>query len=199
MKIASPERYASHADESLLQLVMQQDTDAFAVLYARYAAYLYLTLWRIVRDKQVAEELLQETFWRVWQRAEQYRGAGTGKAWLYRIARNQALDQRRRQKAAAWPLVATFEKLEGSLRLQQRSAEHAFEQTALEQQVQQALAAIPREQRFCLELAYFEGLSQPEIAQQLNLPLGTIKTRTRIGMKKMARALRGAGYTYSVS
>ena len=194
MRTASREQYADHADEVLLQFVIQQDVDAFEVLYNRHASQLYGLLQSIVRDTHVAEELLQETFWRVWQRAEQYSGVGTGAAWLHCIARNKALDQLRRQKASTSLLTDTFEKFEASPLLQQRSAEHEFEQSAMQQQVQQALANIPTEQRLCLEMAYFEGLSQQEIAQQTNVPIGTIKTRSRIGMKKLARSLVGAGY-----
>ncbi len=86
---------------------------------------------------------------------------------------------------------------EASPLLQHQSAEYEFEQSAMRQQVQQALANIPTEQRLCLELAYFEGLSQQEIAEQMHIPLGTIKTRARIGMKKLANSLVSAGYVHS--
>jgi len=196
MRTACQEHYADHADEVLLQFVIQQDIDAFETLYNRHAARIYELLWSIVRDNQLAEDLLQETFWRVWERADQYSGMGTGAAWLHCIARNKALDQLRRQKAKISFFNNTFETFEASPLLQHRSAEHEFEQNAMQQQVQQALATIPTEQRLCLEMAYFEGLSQQQIAEQTNLPIGTIKTRARIGMKKMARSLVGAGYAY---
>ncbi len=90
MRTASQEQYAKQADEVLLQFVIQQDVDALEALYDRHASHLYALLRRIVRDEHVAEELLQETFWRVWQCAKQYSGVGTGAAWLYRIAAQQS-------------------------------------------------------------------------------------------------------------
>ncbi len=185
-----------HADEVLLQFVMQQDVDAFEILYDRHGSKLYALLRRMVHDKRVAEELLQETFWCIWQKAEQYSGTGTCAAWLHRIARNKALDHLRRQKVGTELFVATLEPFETLPQLQEDSTTHEFERKWTHQQVQQALVDIPSEQRHCLELAYFEGLTHQEIAQQTNTPLGTIKTRVRSGMQKMARALLGAGYAY---
>ena len=189
------EGYVNCSDEILLQSVMLKDVGAFETLYDRHAPLVYNVLLRIVCDATMAEELLQDTFWQVWQKAEQYSGTGVGLAWLHRIARNKAIDQLRRQRGRLSVMLVEPELCEWSPTLQQQSAESEFEQAWLRQQVQQALAQIPQEQRLCLEMAYFEGLSHQEIADQVQAPLGTIKTRIRIGMQKVERWLLGSGYT----
>ena len=187
--------YGNCSDEVLLQAIIQKEMGAFEALYDRHASPVYNLLIRIVHEENVAEELVQDTFWQVWQKASQYNGAGAGISWLHRIARNKALDQLRRQKADSQPKLMQGEPTEWPLASHQPSAESEFEQVWTCQQVRQALAQIPCEQRLCLELAYFEGLSHQEIAEQIQAPIGTIKTRIRIGMQKVERWLLGCGYT----
>src|SRR4029453_1248326 len=99
------------------------------------------------------EELLQEVFWQVWQKAEQYEGAGTMAAWLYRVARNKALDHLRQVRTRPQPAPTELETLERSPRFSTNSAESEVEQSWRRQQVTQALDSIPSDQRLCLELA----------------------------------------------
>jgi RNA polymerase sigma-70 factor (ECF subfamily) len=188
------EAYTSYSDETLLRLINRKDIRAYEALYDRHAQVVFNLVMRIVRDRAVAEELLQEIFWQVWQKAEQYEGAGSVAAWLYRVARNKSLDFLRHQRARPQMAASELEMLERSLRLASSSAESEAEQAWRRQQVTQALESIPGEQRLCLELAYFEGMSQREIAEQTRTPLGTIKTRMRIGMEKLERILRAVGY-----
>lgn len=186
--------YMNQADELLLQAIGQGEVGAFEALYARHAPMIYSLLIRIVRDGNVAEELVQDTFCQVWQKAQQYNGTGAVQGWLRRIARNKALDQLRRQKVHSPVPTENLENFESSLFLGQPSVESEFEQVWTQQQVRQALNQIPNEQRLCLELAYFDGLTHQEIAEQMATPLGTIKTRIRIGMEKVERWLLGNGY-----
>src|SRR5919108_3098677 len=95
------------SDEALLQLIAQQDAAALEMLYDRYAQTIYNLIKRIVQDSAIADELLQETFWQVWQACGQgqFRGEGVALAWLCRIARNKSLDQLRRQKARPQPVT----------------------------------------------------------------------------------------------
>jgi RNA polymerase sigma-70 factor (ECF subfamily) len=152
---------------------------------------MYNLCARIVRDPATAEDLLQEVFWQIWENAHQYRGSGAALAWMMRVARNRALDQLRRQRVRP-PLVSDdaeeVEAVAGSV-----TTEEAVEIQMRRAQVQAALEAIPEDQRVCLELAYFEGLSQREIAEQTNTAVGTIKSRIRIGLEKVERLLRGSG------
>jgi RNA polymerase sigma-70 factor (ECF subfamily) len=190
--------YKQHSDESLLNLMAQQDPAALEEFYDRYAQVVYNVIVRIVRDRAVADEILQETFWQVWRKVAEFSGRGAAAAWLYRIARNKSLDHLRRQKARPQPPETAsqededlvWERLTGDAIEPEQTAERRWEQ----QDLLQALAEISADQRLCLELAYFEGMSQRQIAAYANIPLGTVKTRLRSGLQKLGRMLRSAGY-----
>ncbi|MBI1880305.1 MAG: sigma-70 family RNA polymerase sigma factor [Chloroflexi bacterium] len=187
------------SDEVLLQLIVQRDALALEALYDRYAQTIYNLIVHIVQNPAIADELLQETFWQVWQACEQgqFRGEGAAAAWLCRIARNKSLDQLRRQKARPRPVETKSDEDEESLWSQFMAdveVERLTERSWDRQYLRQALDRIPSEQRLCLELAYFEGMSQRQIAEYTDTPLGTIKTRLRMGLEKLERILRVAGY-----
>ena len=195
MQPSSRDKYRTYSDETLLQFISRKDLLAYEALYDRHAQTVHNLLNRIVHDPATAEELLQETFWQVWQKAEQYAEKGTVAAWLNRIARNKALDQLRHDKARPRMADDDIGALEQSPTYSDEGTEKAVEQRLQQQQVNQALENIPGEQRLCLELAYFEGMSQSQIAEYTSTPLGTIKTRIRIGMEKLERLLRASGYS----
>lgn len=190
---------SQHPDEVLLQLIAQRDATALETLYDRYAQTIYNLIVRIVQNPAIADELLQETFWQVWQAGGQgqFRGEGAVAAWLCRIARNKSLDQLRRQKARPRPVETRSDEDEERLWNQfiadvevERQTEHSWDR----QYLRQALDRIPSDQRLCLELAYFEGMSQRQIAEHTDTPLGTVKTRLRMGLEKLEYILRVAGY-----
>jgi len=192
MRLRTAETYSQQSDEQLLRLVAQGEIAAYELFYDRHAQSAYSVLVRIVRDRAIADELLQETFWQVWRNAERYRGSGAAAAWLLRIARNRALDELRRQKAR--PQRAQGELAQGVFEQQVATAAPDLHRHLDQQQVQQALATLPADQRTCLELGYFDGLTQREIAEKLNLPTGTVKSRMRLALEKLERLLRGQGY-----
>lgn len=194
MATQAVDQYANYSDAMLLRLVHRKDLRAYERLYDRHAQVVFNLVVRIVGDASAAEELLQEVFWLVWQKAEQYDGSGAVGSWLCRIARNRALDHLRYVRAHPQLGQSEANLMEHSPRFYASSAESEVEQSWRRQQVMQALENIPDEQRLCLELAYFEGLSQPEVAQQTKTPLATVKTRLRIGMEKLVRQLRAVGY-----
>lgn len=194
MQPAISNNCSDYSDEILLQSVVLKEAGAFEMLYDRHASTVYNILFHIVRDESLAEELLQETFWQVWQKASQYQAKGTGSAWLHQIARNKALDQLRRQKSRSSVILNDIDTYEWGLPRHQPSAESEFEQGWTRDVIQKALERIPTEQRLCLEMAYFEGLSHQEIAEKTEMPLGTIKTRMRIGMEKLERFLMSSGF-----
>ncbi len=99
---------ARHFDETLLQLIAERDAAALEVLYDRYAQVVYNLSMRIVREAAIVDEVLQDTFWQVWQKAGDYRGSGAAAACLCRIARNKSLDQLRREQARPQPLLKTL-------------------------------------------------------------------------------------------
>ena len=186
------------SDEALLQRVQQRDTEALEALYDRHAQIVYNLIVHIVREPTIADELLQDTFWQIWQKAEEYRSEGAPAAWFYRIARNRSLDRLRHQKARPQPArtdnEVAEERLWTNLAATHGEVEGETNRAWNREKLQQALENIPVEQRLCLELAYFEGMSQRQIAEYTDTPLGTIKTRIRIGLEKLERLLSAVGY-----
>ena len=180
------------SDGALLARIGQRDERALALLYARYADVVYGLAFRIVRQAEVAEEVTQETFLRVWRSAHTFQGEPSGfRSWLFRIARNLALDQLRRQAARPRTVTITPEPTDDRAPLDtlaDETCDVAAQATArcLRDQVRRALLTLPPEQRHVLELAYFGGLTHREIAAQTGQPLGTIKTRLRLGLHKLA-------------
>src|SRR5215203_5663429 len=191
MPLGSRPNLSQQSDEALLQLVAQRNLAAYDLLYRRHSQVMFNLIARIVRDQATAEDLLQDVFWQIWENANQYRGSGAALAWMMRVARNRSLDQLRRQKVRPPTLSDDAEEVEGIA--DSTTTEEVVEIQMRRAQVQRALEAIPDDQRLCLELAYFEGLSQREIAEQTNMAVGTIKSRIRIGLEKVERLLRGSG------
>lgn len=185
------------SDEELLARTVAQDVRAFEALYDRHAKTVYSLILRVVREPEAAEELVQESFWQVWRKAEQYNGGGAVGAWLSRIGRNKALDHLRRVKARPQSDGGDVETLERIAAPESHLVETQVGRIWDRQRLHEALAAIPDEQRLCLEMAYFDGKSQREIAEEIGSPLGTIKTRVRIGLEKLERSLRAVGYETS--
>lgn len=195
--------YAEATDETLLQRTAQQDVAAYEILYDRHMQAVYSLILRIVRQPTRAEELLQETFWQVWRNAVDFRSEGAAIAWILRIARNRSLDELRRQKVRPQVAPSTEADDDRSAQMEralaraaaaENSVEHTVTRRWNQQQVQRALGEIPADQRICLELSYFEGYSQREISEYLDLPMGTVKSRMRIGMEKLEYQLRQVGF-----
>lgn len=180
------------SDEDLIARISWRDEAALAALYSRYADAVYGLSLRIVRQAEVAEEVVQETFMRVWRGAAGFQGnAGGLRSWLFRIARNLSLDQLRRQAARPRTVTITPDPVDDHAPLDTLADEkcdvaaQATDRCQYEQ-VRRALMTLPPEQRHALELAYFSGLTHREIADVTGEPLGTIKTRLRLGLQKLA-------------
>ena len=182
------------SDESLLKRVAMQDTAAYEALYARYSAQAYGLILRIVKDRAIADEVLQEAYWQVWQRAGQFQGRGKAAAWLFQIMRHRSLDQLRRQRARPQKGATESDELEQFADSAERTPEATLWRSMRQEHVQHALGALPAEQRQCIELAYFEGLTQQRISDATGMSLGTVKSRLRLGMEKLEHLLRGQGY-----
>jgi len=171
----------------LFARVAAGDQAALRALYDRHAPQAMAVAMRILRAPNEAEEIVQETFVEVWRRAAEYDGRrGGATTWIVAIARNRAIDRlrargtidRTQRAAADEPLARTAPTPLEDVEDRQRRA-----------RVATALAVLPVEQRRCIELAYFEGLSHGEIAARTGDPLGTVKTRMRLGMDKLAALL----------
>jgi RNA polymerase sigma-70 factor, ECF subfamily len=177
---------------SLLPAVARGDAAAFEELYDRHSGILYAMLLRILSSGEDAQEVLQETFAKAWSSASKFDAArGSEVAWLISIARSRGIDRLRSRKVRLDRENDAGREISirSSFVDRTKGADRAIvsqQQTA----VRGALGDLPDAQRIALELAYFEGLSQSEIAQRLGEPLGTIKTRMQLGMKKLRERLR---------
>ena len=179
------------SDADLITLVTRGDQDALGVLYERYSRAVYSFSLRIVGDAQVAEEILQEVFVRAWQQGGSFQAArGSLITWLLSITHNLSIDEVRRRKRR--PQKADAEEPEtilASLPDEGSDVEEEVWLSSLRVSIQDALQQLPAAQREAIELAYFQGLTQREIADVLGEPLGTIKTRMRLGMLKLREQL----------
>jgi RNA polymerase sigma-70 factor (ECF subfamily) len=175
-------------DEELLRGVRQGQESALTALYDRYAGYVYAVALRVLGDRHLAEEVLQDTFLNCWNRVETYQPArGRVVAWLIGIARHRAVDVlRSRSNQARRRETATLTETN------EIPTPDDTDLFLLRDVLSNALAELPQEQRQVIELAYYGGLTQGEISQQVGAPLGTIKTRTRAAMERLRNALRPA-------
>lgn len=178
-------------DDELVQRMRLGDTAALEALYGRYARVVFSFSLRIVGDGQTAEEILQEAFVRAWRQASAFQAVrGSFASWLLSITHNLAIDEmRRRQRRPRRVDGVDISDVTYGLVDEAANVEEAAEALIVRERVKQALATLPDAQRVAVELAFFSGLSQREIAAALNEPLGTIKTRLRLGMQKLKLAL----------
>ena len=180
--------YVEGDDRELSERLRRRDPAAMTELYDRYGRLAYSLIYRIVRDVGVAEDLVQETFLRVWNRAQGFDAErGALGPWLLAVARNRAIDYVRSSGGKM---------ARGSLELEY--AEHPsafvnFEKDVLardsEMRVRKAVDRLNENQRHVIELAYFEGLSQTEMAERMGQPLGTVKTWVRTALKNLREDL----------
>jgi RNA polymerase sigma-70 factor (ECF subfamily) len=181
-----PERgrqYLILADEDLISLVEAADAEAFATLYDRHSRAAFSLAYRMMGERQASEDLTQDAFLKVWRGASSYRAErGSVRTWILSIVHNRGIDQIRSQASRR----STQEKIEASAPRSQPS--EAFAETlrnSQRDQVREALDTLPPEQLKILELAYFSGYTHVEISDLLGLPLGTVKGRMRLGLKKI--------------
>ncbi len=177
------------ADEQLLMMVRAQNVRALEMLYSRYAPRALGLALKIVKDRDLAEQVIQDAFWRVWRKAGQYeQKKGRFSTWLFTIVHNLSIDQIRRRRgdlsldepdqAETIELQVGGEDMDATVVRDIDSAE-----------VRNALQALPEAQRQVIELVYFEGLSHRQAAKKLSAPLGTIHTRARLGLDKLRHLL----------
>jgi RNA polymerase sigma-70 factor (ECF subfamily) len=172
----------AETDGRLIERVAGGDRDAFDQLYRRFARPVLAMALRQLGDNGRAEDAAQETFAAVWRSARSYRPErGSGSAWLYAVARHAIIDRarQRREQAADIPEEAS----PGA------GPDEQAEDSWLAWRVHSALEQLPERERVVVELAYWSGLSQTEIASYLDVPLGTVKTRTRTGLARLAGLL----------
>lgn len=175
---------SNESDDMLLRRVIEKDSSAMTRLFDRYAGMVYSVALRVLRDTGRAEDLLQDVFFQLWRKPDSFSSSrGSLGAWLLVVTRNRAIDILRRR----WPT----EPVEDYPLASGVNLASEVEREVMMQKVRRALTALPPEQRNALEMAYFEGLSQTEISERTGNPLGTVKTRMRLGLMSLRKALQG--------
>jgi RNA polymerase sigma-70 factor, ECF subfamily len=172
----------AESDGNLIERIAGGDRDAFDQLYRRFARPVLAMALRHLGDSGRAEDAAQETFAAVWRSARSYRSErGSGSAWLYAVARHAIIDRARQRRDQPAEIPEEVSRAAGP--------DEQVEESWLAWRVHSALEHLPERERVVIELAYWSGLSQAEIASYLDVPLGTVKTRTRTGLARLAGLL----------
>lgn len=182
--------YELAEDKDLISGIRDRDRMALEALHSRYSGAVYGLAMRMLRDAGAAEEVAQDTFFNIWRRAGSYAAPrGSVTAWLFGIARNRAIDELRKRRRAA-------DRFQNGVDLANKPAEtrdsDPAEYAAVmheSRRVREALDELRPEQRQVVALAYFAGMTHTQISKELGQPLGTVKTRMRLAIKKLRRAL----------
>jgi RNA polymerase sigma-70 factor, ECF subfamily len=178
------------ADETLVERVRARDAEAFAGLYDRHADLIYSVALRVLADPALAQDAVQDVFLRLWRAPEAYDPArGKFVSWLVSVARNRAVDEVRMRGRRRTREIGENSSVDDPPDGKAEDPQLAVQVQADRLAVRRALDVLPAEQRRAIELAYFSGLTQQEIAERTGEPLGTIKTRTRLAMRKLRAAL----------
>ncbi len=178
-------------DAGLFEGLRRRDPQAMARLYDRFGRPVYSLIYRIVQDSGVAEDLVQETFLRAWNQAHAIDPArGSPAAWLLTVARNRAIDWIR--SAAGKPEHTAWENYDSERPQNFLDAERVLIDSDRARLVRRAMEKLNENQRSVIELAYFEGLSQSEMAERMGQPLGTVKTWVRMALKTLREELAEA-------
>ncbi len=188
----------SPPDPELMRQVAGRDGEALAVLYDRYSPRVYGLCLRILSEAQLAEDILQEVFVRVWERASLFEPSrGSVAAWVMGITRNSCIDQLRRMRAR--PVAAEQSGAPDALPFEESLVSEGSDVPGLAARnerarlVRRALAELSADQQRVIELSYFKGYTRREIARQLNWPEGTVHTRARLALQKLRQRLDELG------
>jgi RNA polymerase sigma-70 factor (ECF subfamily) len=171
--------HTTQADSQLIQRIQQRDQRALMELYQRYGSLVYGLALRVLQNQGFAEEVTQDTFLKIWQQPERWNPAlGQFSSWLLTITRNAAIDRLRKERHAYTHQIEHVERLvEGRA----EGDAHWYDGQVLAS----LLSQLPAEQRQLIELAFYQGYTHSELAENLHLPLGTVKTRLRSGLQKL--------------
>lgn len=177
-------------DEALVERIVARDAEAFGHLYDRHSDLVYSVALRVLADPALAQDAAQDVFLRLWRNPAAYDPTrGRFVSWLVSVARNRAVDEVRMRGRRRLRELGENSSMDDPPDSRAEDPQLAVQVQADRLAVRRALATLPEEQRMAVEMAYFSGLTQQEIAERLRQPLGTIKTRTRLAMKKLRAAL----------
>lgn len=177
-------------DVGLLAAIASGDRKAFEEFFDRHSALVLGLLTKMLGRREAAEEVLQETFLQAWDKADRYRPErATPRGWLILLARSRAIDAIRSHRSRSRREEKSHRETEPLQR--QESAEEALVAGERAASLHHALNRLPEEQRRCIELAFFKGLTHSQLAEELEQPLGTVKSRIALGMNKLRQELAG--------
>jgi RNA polymerase sigma-70 factor (ECF subfamily) len=181
--------YHALDDSMLFRLVQHADEQAFSVFYDRYVNLVFSIALTIVGNHTTAEEIVQDVFLKIWKKNHTYQPEQSKlNTWLSAIARNRSIDELRKKHTRVEARQVPWIEIDQQQDQDEAGPEERVQLKIEQRVVRRALSQLPEDQRQVIWLAYFYGLTQSQIAQQLDLPLGTVKTRIRLGMQKL-RAL----------
>jgi len=184
------------SDEMLIHAIAGGAVWAMEPLYDRYNRILYSIAYRMVSDRQIAEDMLQDAFLSVWRRASSYAAqSGTVRNWLISIVHNRTIDYLRTVQRRSVLKEATWEEVDRDENTAQPDAWEGAWQSIQREQIREALTKLPTEQSLVIRLAYFQGWTHSEIAEKVQIPLGTVKARMRLGITHLRRVLLQMGVT----
>jgi RNA polymerase sigma-70 factor, ECF subfamily len=173
----------------LVRQMAAGDREAFSVFYDRYAPVVFPLILRIVRERADASDVLQGVFWEAWRDAQGYDASrGSPEAWMVMRARTRAIDRIRSTRRRGETFVAPLD--ENLAAAPRDSAPDAAERASNRGTIMTALDRLPEAQREVIELAYYAGLTQTEIAERIKQPLGTVKTRIRLGLERLREMVK---------
>lgn len=180
------------SDISLLERISKREASALSELYDKHSTLLYSIIIRILKEKEEAEDVLQEVFVNVWERAEMYDNQlGNPGAWLARIARNRAVDRLRSKNYRTRSKESDIEDFHEYFTADvTNNPDHRAILSSQQEEILIALTSLSKEQKELIEFAYFRGFTQSELAEHFKLPLGTVKTRMRTAMTILRQKLR---------
>ena len=185
----SSENVSNADDVALIRRMVEADETALGALYDRWARSLYSLVLHLLKDPDEAEDIVEETFWQAWRKSGSYEPSkGAVSTWLLTIGRRKALDRLRSKKRHREDPVGNDHAF-ADIASPAPDPSQDLEGSELREHVRSALRELPAEQREVLELGYFSGLSQTEIADATGQPLGTVKTRMRLAMQKLREPL----------
>lgn len=193
MTTTTPEAEHEISDDELMAAIQRREPDALAMLYDRYSGILKALIMRIIHNDAEADDLLQEIYMEIWNQAANFSSQkGKPLGWMVTLARRRSIDRLRKRQAYA----RAEERLQAAPEQQPDAWVHNTMETDLElsdtrKLLYTLLNGLPPPQKQAIELAFFRGMSQREIAAHTNIPLGTIKTRLELGLKKISDALKG--------
>ncbi len=171
-----------------MQLISHKDSEALETLYDRYEQIIYNFAYRIVKDAMAAEEVMQELFLRIWNQAENYdHSQGKLSSWMFAITRNIAIDHLRRRSSRTAHQTVDTDYL--NLIRDKETTEDIVELRMIGEHVKEALQGLNEDQQQVVDMIYYQGFTQQEVADLASIPLGTVKSRVRLAMKQLQQRL----------